>query len=78
MHAGVVDDLQLLLERAGIAQGVHLHRDRLLRAGGFDCEGGQGSEQQDEACTSTDKGFHQQILPGFNRWWSRRVTWPMQ
>jgi hypothetical protein len=32
-------------------------------AGGFDCEGGQRREQQDEACTSTDKGFHQQILP---------------
>jgi hypothetical protein len=51
---------KLLLERAGITQGVHLHRDRLLRGGGFDCESGQGSEQQDEACSSMDKGFHQQ------------------
>ncbi|KAG1437989.1 hypothetical protein G6F57_020032 [Rhizopus arrhizus] len=78
MHARVVDDLQLLLERAGVAQGVHLHRDRLLRACHFAREGGQGCEQQqDEACGSTDRGFHQEILPGFKRWWSRRVSWPM-
>ena len=76
--ARVVDDLQLLIERACIAQGVHLHRDRLLRGGGFAREGGQGSEQQDETCTSTEKSFHQQILPEFNRWWSRHVTWLMQ
>src|SRR5690606_27863548 len=45
-HAGVVDDLQLLLERAGVAQRVHLYGERtggglvLLR------EGGQGGAER--------------------------------